>query len=83
MSWRQLPRKRRGGIVDDEAVMSPLLPSELLSIAGAFALFLVWKRTRLPISTSRLIVETLVITVGAMMTTAALWALLWWIEQRW
>ena len=61
----------------------PLLPPALLPLAGALALVLVWPRLRRPIPTRRLITETLVITAATIISTAALWALYWWIEQRW
>ena len=63
--------------------MSPLLPPALLPVAGALALVFVWPRLRRPMPLLRLIGETFAITAGVIVTVTALWALLWWIEQRW
>ena len=67
----------------EHAVMSPLLPPALVPVAGLLALVLVWPRLRRPSTTPRLFVETVVITGGTIASVAALWAALWWIEQRW
>jgi hypothetical protein len=63
--------------------MSPLLPTPLLILAGAFALALALTRVGRPIGNARLVAEVFALAVAAIAAFAAAWAAYWWIEQRW
>ncbi len=63
--------------------MSLLLPPQLLPVAGALALVIIWPRLDRQTTAPRLLVETLAITAAMILVTAALWAALWWVEQGW
>ena len=56
---------------------------QLLPFAGAVALLVAWPRLAKPTSHVRLVAEVLMITVSTSAACAAVWALYWWLEQRW
>ena len=63
--------------------MNWILPPQMLPFGAAMAMGFVWPRLRQPTSSTRLIAEVLAVTFSVIVTECALWALYWWIEQRW
>ena len=63
--------------------MSPLLPTPLLVLAGVIAFGLALPRIYRPTSAIRLAAKAFAIGVLTCAGFAAVWAVYWWIEQRW
>ena len=63
--------------------MTWLMPVQFLPFAGLLALVVAWPRISKPTSHVRLFGEVLVIGVGTAAICMAVWAVSWWIEQRW
>ena len=63
--------------------MTWVMPVQLLPFAGLLALLLASPRISRPTSNVRLFVEALIIAIGTAAACGVVWAVYWWIEQRW